>query len=429
MAWLVVVLALSAGGIAAWSLSRGQDGGPASARRADDKAIGSAQTAPAPRVSLDDRRLTPLGKQMFLSLQGGASWLARAHQVDGHFLYSTSFIPALNTSLEGESYLHQLAAAFALARAARFTGNEEHLAKARQAVSVLLLDTVVDPSQPGLRYTRLPSVVVNRLATAGLLVMAINELNAPAPDLLKQSEQLCTFIRTRQRADGSLSTTDDAPTAAGGVEPDASYFPAMALYGLMVSQRYQPAAWKTDLVRKAMRFYQPWWRAHKSMALVPWHTAAYAEGFLLTREQAFADAVCEMNDWLCSLQHVDLDRDHPFWIGGFMRWIDGKAVATEPDVSSAAYAESLAEACRVVGQLGDAPRYQRYLRALESCLQYLVTLQYSQANTQHFADWYRSRLLGGFHASQTDGSLRVDFTQHAVCALEEYLRCVAKVGG
>jgi vacuolar-type H+-ATPase subunit E/Vma4 len=48
-------------------------------------------------------------------------------------------------------------------------------------------------------------------------------------------------------------------------------------------------------------------------------------------------------------------------------------------------------------------------------------LQYTDANTQHFEEWYRPRLVGGFHASTQDGNLRVDYTQHALSALATYL--------
>jgi hypothetical protein len=59
-------------------------------------------------------------------------------------------------------------------------------------------------------------------------------------------------------------------------------------------------------------------------------------------------------------------------------------------------------------------------------LQFLITLQYTEANTQHFADWYRPAMLGAFHASHQDGTLRIDYTQHAVCALIQYLSSVVE---
>jgi hypothetical protein len=420
MAWLVGALTVSAGVAVALSLGRGQEqAGPTPAPRAP---------APGPAVPLE--KLTPLHKEMYLSAQAGAEWLQRAHSGEGLFAYG--FVPDLNVRLEGDHYLRQAGAAFALARAARFLKSDRYAVKARQAVVTLLMDTAEDPKQPGVRTTTLPSLLLNRLATAGLLVQAINELPDPADDLLRQSEQLCTYIRRQQQADGSfaLGDTTQEIQALRKADPDAAnYYPGEALYGLMLSQRHRPAAWKTEAVRKARGYYLPAWRAHKSVSFVPWHTAAYTEAFLLTKDTAFADAVAEMNNWLCELQYLQLDRRHPLWFGGFMSWADGKPVPAAPDAGCGSAVGSLAEACRVARQRGDLSRHRRYQEGLEHGLRFLATLQYTQANTQHFADWYRTVLLGGFHASHQDGTLRIDYTQHAVCALVQYLRYEAQVGG
>jgi hypothetical protein len=433
-AWLVLALALGAGGFAAWSLSQGQTPPPPPSPDA-----APPPAPPLPRLSfeapaarpaapgLDVAALNPLQKQMYLSAQRGGDWLFRANRQDGRFVYG--HLPAVNCPMEGDHYLRQVGAAFALARSARLTGNERHMARARQAVLALLGDTAVDPAHPQVRSTALPSVVVNRLASAGLLVLAINELDAPQKDLLDQSEQLCNYIRRRQRPDGSLDYADGPPETRTPAPEDPegiNYYPGEALYGLMRSQRHRPAPWKTELARKAVAFYHPWWRQHKNMAFVPWQTAAYAEAYLLTKDKAFADCVFEMSDWVCGLQYDRLDPRHPLRVGGFMGYADGKPVEAPPQVSSAAYAEGLAEACRVAREAADLSRHRRYTEALERCLQFLTTLQYTEANTQHYAAWYRPQLVGGFHASDQDGNLRVDYTQHAVCAMAHYLTHVAR---
>ncbi len=428
--WLLGLLVIGGGGFAALSLTHGQDRPVptfplpvASSTGSSPRPTARAEAEPPAR---DLSKLPPLLQQMYLSAQRGADWLHRSNRPDGRFVYG--HLPALKMPLEGDHYLRQAGTAFALARAARFTQDERYTAVARQAVLRLLLDTAVDPSDPQVRATTLPSIVVNRLAAAGLLLLAIHELPAPGEDLLEQAEQLCHFIRKRQRPDGSLSYTDqtEAVTTAN-VDPEGiNHYPGEALYGLMLSQRHRPVPWKTEVVRKALAYYRPWWRGHKSVAFVPWQTAAYTEAYLRTKEQAFADCVHEMNDWLCGLQYAQLDPRHPLWYGGFMEWADGRPAAVEPQVSAAASAESLAEACRVARQAGDVPRHQRYREALERCLQFVTTLQYTDANTQHFADWYRPVLLGGFHASHQDGNLRIDYTQHAVSALVQYLTYVAE---
>jgi hypothetical protein len=360
---------------------------------------------------------------MYLSVQRAADWLSRVNRPDGRFVYG--FLPATSTIMEGDHYLRQAGAAFALARAARYTGDERQVARARQAVLTLLGDTTPAADNPQVRHTTLPSAVVNRLAAAGLLVLAVSELPAPEKDLLEPSEQLCNYIRRQQRPDGSLCYTDNPSGQATQDADGINYYPGEALYGLMCSQARRPAAWKTEVVRKALAYYLPWWRAHKNMAFVPWQTAAYTEAYLATKEQAFADAVNEMNDWLCGLQYERIDPQHPLWIGGFMSWADGKPVEAAPQVGSACCAESLAAACRVARQTADLPHYRRYSEALERCLQFLTTLQFTESNTQHFAAWYRPRLLGAFHASDQDGNLRIDYTQHALSAMVQYLTSTA----
>jgi hypothetical protein len=363
---------------------------------------------------------------MLNSAQRGADWLFRMNGVKGRFLYG--YLPALKTEMEGDNYLRQIGAAATLARAARFNAEERYAARATQAILALLDETVTDPKDAQLRHPALPSLVVNRLGSAGLLVLAVNELPAPQADLLEKSEQLCRYIRGQARADGSLRCDDggdDAGPAADLAESVSSY-PGAALYGLARSQQHRPAPWKLDLLRKAVGYYRPWWQAHKNLAFVPAMTAACAETFLLTREPAFAEFLDEMNDWLCTFQYEQIDPRHMLWLGGFMGCSDGRRVESPPDVGSAACAESLADAARVARAVGDVDRFQRYSEALERALQFLVTVQYTDANTQHFADWYRPRIAGAFHASHHDGNVRIDYTQHAVAALLQYLEHVVR---
>ncbi len=443
MAWLVCVLVFAVGGLATWSLTRGQSPAdppvPPAAPAAESVRAAPPVTSP---VAGDPAPLVPDGaarrentasddfslrKQIEYSMGRGAEWLFRMNTVKGRFL--PGFLPSVNAVMEGDNYLRQAGAAFALGRTARYTGDKAHAARATQAVLALLDDTdTLDDHGVTLRRTSsLLSSSANSLGAAGLLVAAINELPAPQEDLLKKSEELCAYLRKQQQPDGSLSWTEGDDKAAVADPEGANLYPGLALYGLMRSQAHRPATWKTDLVGKALAYYAPWWRAHRTMTFVPWQTAAYAEAYLLTKEKPYADFVGEMNDWLCGLRHETLDPRHPLWLGGFMSWSDGKALPTAPDVSSALYAESLAEACRVARESADLPRHKRYSAALESSLQFLTTLQYSDGNTLHFAKAYREALLvGGFHGSHQDGDLRLDYTQHAVCAMVQYLAYVAR---
>ena len=381
------------------------------------------QPAPVLRPSIPGRDLsplTPLQQQFMLTAQRGADWMFRMHGVKGRFQHG--LLPALKQDMEGDHYLRQVGAACALARAARFTGEERFAVRAAQAVLALLDDTTLDPHDGAVRYTSAPPIAVNRLASAALLVIAICELPAPQDDLLARAEQLCNYIHKQVQANGAL-----APTEAGAREEDeVQSYPGLALYALLLSHKRRPAGWKLDVARKALPHYRAWWKDHKSMAFVPYHTAACSEAYLTSKEKGFAEFGFEMTDWLCALQYTQIDARRMLWYGGFMSSHDGRTIETPPTIDSAVCAEGMVEACRLAREVGDAARHQRYTETVERCLQFLATLQYTDAGTQHFAPWYRPRLTGGFHPSHHDGNLRIDYTQHAVSALFGYLDHVAK---
>jgi hypothetical protein len=380
---------------------------------------------PAPAVPTPTRVVSKLNdtqKQALVTAQRGAMWLCRMNAPSGRFCYG--YLPALNRPMEGDNYFYQVAAAATLARAARLTGNRDCEARAAQAILLLLEETIADPKDATVRYTSLPSIARNRLAAVGLLVGAIHELPTPQADLLERSDQLCNFIRRQARPNGSLCTSDLGDDGKPLAEsPEATNeCPGVALYGLMLSQRQRPAAWKTDVVRKAVAYYHPWWKANKNTVFIPAQTATYTEAYLLTKEPAFAACVVEMNDWLCGLQY-----EAPrvaWWFGGFKGWKDGHESEEAPSIACAVYGESLANACRVAYETADVNRHKRYTAALERTVLFVSSLQYTLANTRHFDAPYRELLSGGFYATQQDGNLRLDYTQQAVAALLQYVEQV-----
>jgi hypothetical protein len=408
-----------------FSLIRGQE------RPAPDRhdSVPSAPLAPSSQPlgsssthAQDFSKLDEFSKEILISCQRGADWLWRINGTKGRFLYG--YEPALKVVLDGDHYLRQAGAAFALARAARVLGEDRYAVRATQAILTLLDDTVVDAGDTTRRHTSLPSLAVNRLGAAGLLVLAIHELPAPQADLLDKAEQLCNWIHAQARADGSLRCNDSEDTTdAKGMTDDAdsvNEYPGLALCAVLRSQKHRPAEWKIDLARKAIVYYRGWWKEHRNLAFAPCQTAAWAEAFVQTKESAFAEFVYEMNDWLCGLQY-EFDPRRLLWNGGFMSWADGKAIDAPPTIGSAVYDESLAEARRVARVGTDPTRHQRYTEVLRRGLQFLVRLQYTDASIQHFEGWYRPRLEGGFHASSQDGNLRIDYAQHALSALAMYL--------
>lgn len=376
---------------------------------------------PVPEPSSGGRDLTKLSPQqrhVYLSAKSGMEWLLRVNKADGRFL--PGFSASLRAPLENDNYLHQAGAAMSLARAAAYFHDDRAAAVAKQALLTLLIETT---TAKGARYTAAPESFLNRLASAALLTLAIHELPNPAADLLQHADELTNYLRAHLQADGSLVITAEDDRGKAEIMQNTS---GPALYALMRSHGARPASWKLDAVRKARTYYHAWWKQNKNMPMIAGHSAAYAEAYLTTKEQAFADSVFEMNDWLLGLRYSNLDARRAHWEGGFQTWANGKASSAAPDIHSAVAAQSLVEACRVARAAGDAQRLERYRTVLNNCLHFVTTLQYVEGNTQHFADWYRQNvLLGGFHLSHTEGDLRIEYAQPAVAALVQHLKYVA----
>jgi hypothetical protein len=333
--------------------------------------------------------------------------------------------PSLGVPLPEDNLRHQAAAALALARSAQFFQEEKSEVVARQALLSLLLETGKDPNSknPAIRYPF--GTGSTPLAAAGLLVLAISELPKPGADLLQQSEELCQFIRSQQQQDGSFGPPPTQSEKMITVDEAAS---GLALYALARSFKQRPEPWKLDTLRKAQAYYQKLWSAKKNTDLVPWHSAAFAEAYFLTKEQAFAATANEINDWICTLQYNEIQPQRLLWNGGFKKWDQGAVRTDPPEVHGATYMEGLAQACRLAKEGGDVPRFQKYRTVLEQCGRFLLTLQYTESNAQQFEANYRQKyLLGGFHPTQQNGLLRLDYTQEAVCGLVKYLADVAEV--
>ena len=376
--------------------------------------------APRPR---DPDKLPENAQPLYFSALRATEWLKLTNKPDGRFVYG--FQPALRVQLDGDNFQSQAGATFALARASRYFRDGRGSAIARQAVLSLLLETMVDARDPTVRHTAAAPHLVNRLSSQGLLISAIHELDNPGKDLLDDAEQLCNHLKQQQTAGGALLVTiDSKPIQSSAPEVDAEHA-GWALQGIIRSQRHRPAAWKLDMVRKARDHYFAKWQAGKNTSAVCSHTPAYAEAYLQTKDAAFAEAVFAMNDWLLGLQYrEEFDLQRKTWIGGFPRYVNGKVEQSLPDVRSAQAAESLAEACRVAKHAGDLARLQRYERALIQCMHFTMSLQYRNAKGQHFVEGFRPSILGAFHASHQDGNLRLDYTQHPLCAMVQYLEGV-----
>jgi hypothetical protein len=376
-------------------------------------AVAPAARKPAPfdRFRKYDE-LPDLTRELVFATQRGMEWLSRdgIHQSNGRLVAGID--PALGKVIDEDNCVRQALGAFALARAARLTGEEKYAVRAAQTILSLLTEAPKDPANPAARKPTGPG---NRFGTAVHLAMAVYELPDAAPELVQCGEELCQFVRAAIQPDGSVRTGD-----AG--EPTDEYA-GPALAALAMSQKAAPAPWKQEALAKGLGYYRQQFRTAPALHIIPWMTAAAVEAHLQAKDPAAAEFVFEMADWLRKLQYDGADRHRAAWQGGFPTVADGKVSQTPPTVETALYAMALADACRLIRRMDhpDPARYDQYRAAVGRALRFVATLQYGEDNTQHFAAHFRPALVGAFHPSAADGTLRADHTAVAVAALSQYL--------
>ena len=398
---------------------------------------GGVAPAPAPRppAAAADASVTkfeplaafPLTTQLAVrSVALGSNWLTRMNQAHGRFLYG--YRPALRLAMDGDHDLRQAQAALALARAAKFAGDDRQAAVASQAILALLAVTKLDPADPDSRVPVASSFTCNRVGFAAVLALSIYELPAADDKLVAEAERLCNFLRKQLRPDGSVHYTDHPTESPSKTDPAGmNEYPGFALHALAAGNRVRPAAWKAEAVKKGVAYYRGWFKANPHPMLAATLTPGFAELAGQGPSAEAAEAVFELNDWLAALQYPATDARQPVRVGGFKGWANGRAVEGEPGCECGAYLQSLACAYQLSRQGTDVMRADRFRQAATDAAHFLTLLQYSEANTRHFENTFRANVLvGGFHLATTDGDLRVDATASAVTGLLRFLESGAE---
>jgi hypothetical protein len=347
------------------------------------------------------------------SVLHGANWLTRMHQPNGRCLLGLN--PALRQPLPGENDLYQARAALAMARAARFAADEKMGAMAAQSILALLTATRVSETEPGCRVP--VNATGGKIAMAATLALAIMELPQADARLLLQAEELCEYLHRQCRADGSVGS--GTGTDAQGDPDNIREYPGVALHAIMLGNRFKPAPWKSETVKKGLEYYRALFRSKPNVMLGATLTPAAAELYLQTRNADVVATVYELNDWICRVQIQGNDPRLANWAGAFR--LDQSDATAGPETGL--ILEGLSYASQVCRLTPDLDRHTRYRNAATEATQFLITVQYLESNTRHFENTFRSNMLiGGFHLSPLDGNIRLDATATAVSGLLRYLQ-------
>ncbi len=354
--------------------------------------------------------------QAVYAMRAGADWLSRMNQSNGRFLPGLN--PTLRAPLEDDHDLRQAFAAYALADAARFTGDQQFAARATQAVLVLLSQTRPDPADAACRVPATPPERCDPVGFAAVAALAVYALPNADPKLLAQAEELCAFLRKH-------ALDNPAPKA----DADAlNLSPGLAVQALAASNRAKPDAAKRDVLAKAVGHYRGMFKSRPTPVLA----AALIPGFVDFCLQSQGDketaaAVYELADWLCGCQYSRTDARSGAWVGGFTRGQPPAQSLAEPGFESALCAGALADTTRLTRHVPDLTRFRRYRQAAVEGLTFARMLQFSDENADHFERGFRTRfLVGGVHLTPTDGTARIDAAAYLVTAHLAFLQSGAE---
>jgi hypothetical protein len=380
--------------------------------------------ATVPKVAPADRFKSPGHPVETLaavqSSREAADWCTRMSLADGRFLAGVD--PALGTKLPGSDFA-QACAAMALARAARFTGDEKMAATASQACLTLLTLTKADDKDASVRVPTLAADRGNKVGFAAVLAMAIYDLPAPDAKLVAEADKLCKFLFTRLRNDGSVHYTegDGSPTKT---DPDGvNSYPGLCFQALMASDRVATDKWKREAVERGVKCYREVFKATPTPELCGSLLPAVCDYALRVKEARDATAFAfEMADWLCDRQYTATDARNLAWVGAFK-----PAVGTEPTARMCAGVEGLCAAVTLTTQVPDGTRYAKYRKAAREGLTFARSLQFGAVNGGHFNPEFRAKWLdGGAFGSPTDGMVRCEHTAGLLCCQLRFLESGAE---
>lgn len=361
-----------------------------------------------PRSPSRNGRLDP-------TIRAAADWLARRQNSSGEFDYGLS--PCVNRPLQEQNWLRQAGATYAVACVALL--DNKYAAVADRALDALLAQTTADRGMSPRRFPKTPGEI-NPLGFVALtLLAAVERFDASQSSALgKHIEELARFLRARQLEDGSLdfgnSIEPDGVAAAAGID----YFPGEALFAVARLHRSLPADWHLSWLAKARPFYAAYFADTGSLAFAPWQIQAYAAAFEQTKDHADYEFVARMAERLLDCQYGLRRRPvETEWLGGFGGTDGGHFAAWPPGIATACYAEGLAAAARAAKLAGDKARAETFRAAAAAACMFVRGLMFDATTTRHFEPSFRPQLIGAFHAGPSDGTVRIDFNQHAICAM------------
>ena len=348
------------------------------------------------------------------SVKLGSDWLFRMNQPGGRFAQGLN--PTLRQWVEdSHDALRQGLAVRGYVAAARFTGDERHLARA--AGGVLTLLTLTKAEADGSRSANFTADRGNKAIFAALTILSIHELPSVGPDQLVQADALAARLATLIQPSGVIEITDGVEA---GIVPSQDRLDAgagLVLQALIETYRRKSDATLRDVLPKAVAAMAREAKAKPTVNRLSTAIPCVVEYALLAgKEPGLCALAFELTDMLVAVQVPRTESRRGTWIGGFAK------PGEEPNIDSALAVTAICRSAYLTRQVPDLARFQKYRRSAVDGIGFLRTLQLTDEATDHFTPAFRTKFLnGGVRSAPADGSVRADACGVALTAWVGYL--------
>ncbi|HEV2863920.1 MAG TPA: AMMECR1 domain-containing protein [Pyrinomonadaceae bacterium] len=307
--------------------------------------------------------------------------------------------PFQNRVYEGLELARMAHAAWVLARAAARFEEGELSSAASRAVDYLLTKVSEEGEGAWLENNGAAQTV----AEVSFLLLALLELRKDDPRRRFIRPLAATLWGSFDRH-GRVST--HRPPAAS---PDAfqDYSPGQLLLALGAAVGAGEVEADGAKWQKAFRFYRHRFRYKRHFGQVSWMMQACARWWRVTGEEATAALVFEIGDWILNYQQ---DKTGAF--------VNDHQPDT-PGYTTALYLEGVGAAATLAASLGDDARRARYADAAARGFRFLERLVIQERDASVLPN---PRLAeGGLRQSLHRSEVRIDFVQHSLSALLEFV--------
>jgi AMMECR1 domain-containing protein len=342
-------------------------------------------------------------------IEGGAAFLMNSQTATGMYAYEYSAV--FDQDRGGGNLVRSAGCTYAMALAASVAASRERQDRWRHSAARsadALLDRAVGFGDGWLiPEPDAPPEGGGKLGTVALLAVALScpSLRATYP---RERQRLLTTIGEAQRADGTFLCR-----LGGGKERarHVDFYPGQALLALALSSQ-SGDTWALERCRRAFRPCREHFRRQPNSAFVLWQADAWSRIALIEDNEAMADFVFELIDWLLPFQ-VGREGPEPYR-GGFLT--NASAHASCVAASSFVYTEAISRGAKLALQRRDLTRWTRYRTAVLDGLRFCSRLLIGGEHWPFLP--HPARALGGVRASMSSFEVRCDNLQHMItCAL------------